>query len=161
MLQNFPFFAAPYQKPCLRFLCLLSKNVTRHRTLTLWPHTAISRRVVGNKCARDNPERKYGIWSIHCSWLLYLSNLLLLLFFNTYKHMSMTSCTIVSNFFFLPSWSSGQYHCTFKFKAKRVCWAEYSQLLPCAHPAITDTLIIWTAAKSQAKINYRCLSEIP
>ena len=20
------------------------------------------------KCARDNPERQYGIWSIHCSW---------------------------------------------------------------------------------------------
>ena len=48
---------------------------------------------------------------------------------------------------------SCQYHCTFKFKAKSVCWAEYRQLLPCAHPAIMDTLIIRTAAKSQAKIN--------
>ena len=27
----------------------------------------------------------------------------------------------------------------------------YSQLLPCGHPAITDTLIIETAAKSQVK----------
>ena len=40
-----------------------------------------------------------------------------------------------------------------KFKAKKVCWAEYRQLLPCAQPAITDTQIIRTAAKSQAKIN--------
>ena len=53
----------------------------------------------------------------------------------------------------MPSWSSGQYQCAFKFKAKKVCWAEYRQLLPCAQPAITDTQIIRTAAKSQAKIN--------
>ena len=36
----------------------------------------------------------------------------------------------------------------------------YSQLPPCGHPTITDTWIIRTAAKSQAKINYRCLTEI-
>ena len=38
----------------------------------------------------------------------------------------------------------------------------YSQLSPCGHPAITDALdlMMWTAAKSQAKINYRCLTEI-
>ena len=35
---------------------------------------------------------------------------------------------------------------------------EYSQLLPCGHPAITDTLIIQTAAKSRAKTNYRRLT---
>ena len=36
----------------------------------------------------------------------------------------------------------------------------YSRLSPCGHPAITDALMMWTAAKSQAKINYRCLTEI-
>ena len=36
----------------------------------------------------------------------------------------------------------------------------YSQLLPCGHPDITDTPLIRTAAKSQAKIIYRCLTEI-
>ena len=36
----------------------------------------------------------------------------------------------------------------------------YSQLSPCGHPAITDTPIIRTAAKSPAKINYRRLTEI-
>ena len=36
----------------------------------------------------------------------------------------------------------------------------YSQLSPCGHPAITDTPIIWTAAKFPAKINYRYLTEI-
>ena len=36
----------------------------------------------------------------------------------------------------------------------------YSWLLPCRHPAITDTPIIWTTAKSQAKMNYTCLTGI-
>ena len=36
----------------------------------------------------------------------------------------------------------------------------YSQISPCRHPAITDTPIIWTAVKFQAKINYRDLTEI-
>ena len=36
----------------------------------------------------------------------------------------------------------------------------YSQLSPCRHLAIADTRIIWTAAKSTAKINYRHLTEI-
>ena len=36
----------------------------------------------------------------------------------------------------------------------------YSQLSPCGHPAITDTPIIRTADKFQAKINYRHLTEI-
>ena len=31
---------------------------------------------------------------------------------------------------------------------------------PCSHPAIMDTPIIWTAAKSQEKINHSCLTEI-
>ena len=34
---------------------------------------------------------------------------------------------------------------------------NYSQLSPCDHPAITDTPIIRTAAKSQEKVNYRHL----
>ena len=34
------------------------------------------------------------------------------------------------------------------------------KLLPCRHPGITDSPIIQTVAKSQAKINYRCLTEI-
>ena len=38
--------------------------------------------------------------------------------------------------------------------------ANYRQLLPCGHPAITDTPIIRTAAKSPAQTNYRCLTEI-
>ena len=33
-------------------------------------------------------------------------------------------------------------------------------LSPCEHPTITDTLMIWTVAKSPAKTNYRCLTEI-
>jgi len=38
--------------------------------------------------------------------------------------------------------------------------SRYSQLLPCGHLAITNTLIKWTAAKSPAKTNYRHLTEI-
>ena len=38
--------------------------------------------------------------------------------------------------------------------------SRYSQLSPCGHLAITDTPIIRTAAKSQAKIKYRRLTEI-
>ena len=38
--------------------------------------------------------------------------------------------------------------------------SAYSQLSPCGHPAITDTPIIRTAAKSPAKINNRRLTEI-
>ena len=34
----------------------------------------------------------------------------------------------------------------------------YSQLSPCGHPAITDTPIIRTEAKSQAKTIYRRLA---
>ena len=34
------------------------------------------------------------------------------------------------------------------------------QLSPCGHPAIMNTSIVRTAAKSQAKINHRCLIEI-
>ena len=37
---------------------------------------------------------------------------------------------------------------------------NYSQLSPCGHPAISDTPIIRTAAKSPAKTCYRCLTEI-
>ena len=36
----------------------------------------------------------------------------------------------------------------------------WSQLLPGGHPAIVDTPIIRTEAKSLAKINYRCLTEL-
>ena len=36
----------------------------------------------------------------------------------------------------------------------------YSQLSPCGHPVMTDTRILRTAAKSPAKINNRCLTEI-
>ena len=36
----------------------------------------------------------------------------------------------------------------------------FSQLSTCGHPAITDTPIIRTAAKSRSKINYRRLTEI-
>ena len=43
---------------------------------------------------------------------------------------------------------------------KAVVYGIYSQLLPCGHPAITDTPIIRTVAKSQPKINYRRLTEI-
>ena len=35
-----------------------------------------------------------------------------------------------------------------------------SQLLPCGHPAIMNTPLIWTAAKSPAKTNYRHLTEV-
>ena len=38
--------------------------------------------------------------------------------------------------------------------------AQYSQLSPCGHPAITDTPIIRTAAKSPAKTSCRRLTEI-
>ena len=34
------------------------------------------------------------------------------------------------------------------------------QLLPCRHPTIKDTPIIWTAVKSQELLNYRYLTEI-
>ena len=39
-------------------------------------------------------------------------------------------------------------------------FSEYSQLSPCGHSAITDTSIKRTAANSQAKTNYRRLTEI-
>ena len=38
------------------------------------------------KCAREISKGKYGIWSIHCSLTLKLSNLLSLLSFSTRKH---------------------------------------------------------------------------
>ena len=38
--------------------------------------------------------------------------------------------------------------------------AKYSELSPCGHPAITDTQLIWTEAKSPAKTDYRRLTEI-
>ena len=57
------------------------------------------RQRLSGKRARDNPERLYGIWSIHSSWRLQLSNLLLLLLsISTHKHMSMASPTILSSF---------------------------------------------------------------
>ena len=37
---------------------------------------------------------------------------------------------------------------------------SYIHLLPCGHLNITETLIIWTAAKHPAKINYKRLTEI-
>ena len=56
------------------FISLLSNSAiwdqARRGTLTF---TGISRKVVGKKCARDNPERKYGIWSIHCFLALHLT----------------------------------------------------------------------------------------
>ena len=36
----------------------------------------------------------------------------------------------------------------------------YNQLLPRGHPTIMNTPIIRTAAKSQAKINFRCVTQI-
>ena len=56
------------------FISLLSNSAiwdqARRGTLTF---TGISRKVVGKKRARDNPERKYGIWSIHCFLALQLT----------------------------------------------------------------------------------------
>ena len=40
---------------------------------------------------------------------------------------------------------------------KSFCWKIIS-FLPYRHPAITHTPIIWIAAKSQAKMNYRCFA---
>ena len=64
-------------------------------------YTAISRKVVGKKCARDNPERSEVIWDMFNTLILtlWLSNLLLLLSFSTHRHMSMASPAILSNFF--------------------------------------------------------------
>ena len=48
----------------------------------------------GRQCARDNPEREYGIRSIHCSW-----------------HCSFRTCSL----FFKEIWENGTrgYGCTF------------------------------------------------
>ena len=46
------------------------------------------------------------------------------------------------------------------YTAKQSILVEYSQLLPCRHPAIMGTLIRQTAATSLAKTNYRHLTEI-
>ena len=46
------------------------------------------------------------------------------------------------------------------YTAKQLILVEYSQLLPCRHPAILGILIRQTAATSPAKTNYRHLSEI-
>ena len=35
--------------------------------ITLWVYSSFEKGG-RKKCARDNPERWYGIWSIHCSW---------------------------------------------------------------------------------------------
>ena len=37
---------------------------------------------------------------------------------------------------------------------------QYSPLPPCGHPTITDTELTWTEAKSPAKTDHRCLTEI-
>ena len=47
-----------------------------------------------------------------------------------------------------------------QLKLRNPWFPGYSQLSPCGHPDITDTAIIRTAAKSRAKINYICLTEI-
>ena len=46
------------------------------------------------------------------------------------------------------------------YTAKQSILVEYSQLLPCRHPDILGILIRQTTATSQAKTNYRHLSEI-
>ena len=46
------------------------------------------------------------------------------------------------------------------FDASCKIFSTYSQLSPCGHPAITDTPIIRTAAKSPAKTSCRRLTEI-
>ena len=46
------------------------------------------------------------------------------------------------------------------YNSKQSILMEYSQLLPCRHPAIMGTLIRQTAATSPAKTNYRHLREI-
>ena len=53
------------------------------------------------KCARDNPERYYGIWSIHCSCSCrtYFFFLLSKAFLSTRKQMSMAFSAIPSHFF--------------------------------------------------------------
>ena len=62
-------------------------------------HTAISRKFVGKKCARNNPRKV--IWDmINTLFLtLWLLNLPLLLSFSIRKHPSIASYVILSNFF--------------------------------------------------------------
>ena len=71
------------------------------KVIFFFRYTAISRKVVGKKCARDNPERSEVIWDMFNTLILtlWLSNLLLLLSFSTHRHMSMASPAILSNFF--------------------------------------------------------------
>ena len=47
-------------------------------------------------------------------------------------------------------------NCRIKYSKR----TAYNPLAPCGHLAITDTPIVWTVAKSPAKINYRRLTEI-
>ena len=51
------------------------------------------------KCARDNPERWYGIWSINCSWHCSCQNFFCCFPSAWCKHTSMASRVILSNFF--------------------------------------------------------------
>ena len=108
------------------------------RVLHLWGITAAKHlclqlyiESMSEKCARDNPERQYRIWSIPSSWQCIQSNLLLLLplaVANTF----MASCAILSNFFEdhwtqnLPQYLSGLSRALFPTNFLEIAVYKYS-----------------------------------
>ena len=53
------------------------------------------RKVVEKNCVRDNPERQYGMWLMHCSWHCSCRTY----FCRTRKHTFKASRAILSDFF--------------------------------------------------------------
>ena len=45
-----------------------TRSTTENWTTKSWHFIQLFRERLWEKCARDNPARWYGIWSIHCSW---------------------------------------------------------------------------------------------
>ena len=73
-------------------------------------HTATSRKVVAKNV---HATTRKVIWDM-INTLPLLSNILLLLYFSTRKHTSMTSCAILSNFFFVKKSELKTTHNTFR-----------------------------------------------
>ena len=97
---------------------MAGKIVTNNKIKTQWQRKDIYKHIITyiysyfekgcrKSCACDNPERLYGIWSMHLFLTLKLLNLLLLLSFSPRKHMSMASHAILWNFF-EKQWTKNQ-----------------------------------------------------
>ena len=101
------FFSSPRSSPSSR------RSKEKPSTLTLQRLSGVKKKMIlfkshqfyiqlfrerlSEKCARDNPERYCGIWSIHCSWTVAVEPTLFLSS-STRKHTPTVARAILSNF---------------------------------------------------------------